>query len=342
MSDLKFRPPIKISIYLTVIQYSALFILLPIVLKFVSWDIYESWDLDLLYSILLVIDICALIVYFTHTEGLIVFTDKRLEGYSFGQFGRSYHFVEWDDIYQVQPHRHYGLPFLLVRYHSSDTPLWLPLFLNNQNQLNLILLEHTTEDSPLHVALLQRDRFKQLSWHSKARKYKSDRSYLESAYTERIYFSFKKCCLYFLSVILLDQLLMTIVLFWIEGGLDRDIFIYAIVIFPVVFFKIIFILMWQLGGKNSYVAIKDDGIEFGSNFFLHSSKYNISWSKIVYVKPCNCLSGQILYLFIEKPINGRNIISVCLPFINKTKFKTAVINKTHPEHPLHQAVIKHL
>lgn len=201
----QFHSSLKKSIYLAIIQYRSLFsILLPILI------IFSSKPLEIL-EILSIASLCLCLVgypaYDIHTRGLIKINSLGLKGYSFGQLGSSNHFLTWNEIEFVEPYRYFGLRFLLLRYYSSATPLWLPLFLNCQPKLNSLILEYTTEDNPLHLALLKRGLFSQVQWHSSIQQYRSDRYILESAYTEKIYNSFKKYCLNLLPGLLLLCLL---------------------------------------------------------------------------------------------------------------------------------------
>ena len=335
MSEIKFRPTLWISFYITAIQYFSISLIL------IAFAIVFAPDRNtfLAAAMLIVMPIMAIsiVTYENHKAGITTFTPTGLASFSFGQLLRSNYSLSWDEIYQVEPYRYFGLRFLLVRFHGADIPLWLPLFLINQTKLSLAILEHTAEDNPLHIALLQETNFSQVPWHSRIKKHKSDRYILESAsaYTDRIYFSFRKYCLFslYLTAICCTPFLLFLLLdwitidkyFWIELG------IVALFLIPA------WAVYWYLA-KQNYIAVRESGIELG----IVSNKFHIPWSEISRVKHLNWIVIEDLCVYSPMSLYGMPYTPIRLSFIDKKRFKAAVMAYAHPENLLYEAVVKYL
>ena len=291
---------------------------------------------------LLFIYLISTVAFETHSDSLITVKHNGFIGYTFGQFIKSQDFVAWYEIYKVEPYRYYGLPFLLVRFHSSDMPLWLPLFLTNQNKLNRAIIERTTEDNPLHVALLQKDSlFKGVPWHSKIKKHKSDRYILERSYAERIDYSFKNLYI-FILLFSLPWIITTIIIenaltqFWVIDMSLVVLFILGMTIFTVKFLII-----------KSYIEIQDTGIEICSELIdRQRTRCFIPWQEIIKVKYSQFWIFSEFHVFIKDYSNSIKFsspaIKISLWLMNPAKFKAAVINQTHADNLLHEAVVKYL
>ena len=328
MPELKFKPPLWISFYITAIQYFFVIIFLPAFQKTISGEN----NIFLLLS--LPIAIVVSVAFVTHAEGLITFTYQGLRGYSCGQFCRGNHILSWDEIYLVEPYRYFGLQFLLVRYHSSDVPLWLPLFFKHQTKLNLLILEQTKKDNPLHAALLQTDSFKHLPWHSRVEKHKSDRYILESSYIDKIHISFKKYCLFWLNFAIIPSI------FILAAFIDKhNLLEIGLVVVTYVFS---FSLLWQLGLKSNYVATTANGIEVGISIAGQVHRFKIPWSEITEVKYYKFWVFEDLCVFSPVSLYGMNYTPIRLSLIDKAQLKTMIIAATHPENPLHEAVVRYL
>ena len=332
MSGLKFRPPLKISVYITLIQYLILVIFLPIVFKLIAWD-------TSIWKCLLIPIVIIIAILFTHSAIDLISVDLGgLIGYSWGQFSKTNHSLKWSEIYQVKPYKYFGLQFLLVRYHGSDTPLWFPLFLKKQHKLNLAILKQTRHDNPLHTALLQLPNFEQVPWYGRVKKHKSDRYILENCYVEKIKFSFLRYCWFLFT----SGVIFCLPMYLLLAGLriDRDCLIMTGI--PFLFLIFVMLLMWYLGFKNNYIAIKDNSMEIGIEFLRQQTKHNIPLSEITKVKYSNYLVIKDLQVFSLVPLYGMSYTPIRLSLINTHKFKTAILKKIHPEHPLYEAAIRYL
>ena len=325
----QFHSSLKKSIYLAIIQYRSLFsIFLPILI------IFSSKPLEIL-DILSIASLCLCLVgypaYDIHTRGLIKINSLGLKGYSFRQLGSSNHFLTWNEIELVEPYRYFGLRFLLLRYYSSATPLWLPLFLNCQPKLNSLILEYTTEDNPLHLALLKKGLFSQVQWHSSIQQYRSDRYILESAYTEKIYNSFKKYCLNLLPG-LLPLCLLNSFMFNFD---------YAYTAITVSFYVFFGLFMWFFGVRSSYLVIKDEGIEMNLKFMGNHNRSFISWIAIERIEYSGSGLFKKMLVFLKEPVDGIDLVSFSVHSLDFLSLRRVVMNQTDLDNPLQQALIKY-
>lgn len=337
MSEVRFCPSLTISVYLAAIQYLAL---LP--LLFVFFAIF-SLNQSIAYSLLVSISIYSIIVYTVatefHSERIVISSCHGLESYSFGQFARSNHFLYWDEIYSVESYRYFGLHFLLIRHHSSDSPVWFPLFLKNQTKLNLSVLENTSQDNLLHTALLENNnKCQQVPWHSRVKKHKSDLYIQKLNSTLRIYFSFKKSFLFFLSL----EIILIIVLLFIFWLCFDSVYQVTELSIILMFQTLVFILIWQLILKNSYIAVNNNSFELNIGFFLSLTKHNIYWSEIKKVKYSNLIILKQFCIFSQNCLYGQPYTPINISLLDTAKFKKAIIDHTKPQNPLYQAVVKYL
>lgn len=325
MPELKFQPPAWIAVYITVVQYLAGLIFAPLLMYFLPWDS------SLCVSLFVFCGLGA-VAREAVTEGLVLGSDRGLRSYTLGQFGKSSHFLHWDEIYRVEPYRYFGLRFLLVRYRSADTPLWLPLFLISQIKLNLLILEHTREDNPLHKALLARNLFHKVPWHSRVKPHKSDRYILESAYTKKISPSFPIYCKFW-SIFLGVPFLLGLLIgrnsldrfFWLDFGIAS------------LFLGFGLVAIWYLLRKNSYIALKYEGIEVHSHF----GESFIPWFAVKEITSHGFGIFQELRIWLKEPVDKINFVPVPIRFIDRYAFKKAIL-ETEMENPLQIAAIKYL
>ena len=334
MVNYTFHPSLKKALYLGIVQYGMTLLILLGLLILLSSEFLKLFDLFLFIGLCLLALIY--VVYDLYTRGLVILTPQGHEGYSFKQLGSSNHFLSWDEIESVEPYRYFGLRFLLIRYYGSATPLWFPLFLKYQIQLNLLILECTFEDNPLHLALLQRGLFKRVPWYSRVQEYKSDRYLLESAYNEKIYNSCGRYCLNFLPLLIL---VLIPNLFIFNFHYDRYFYITTAVL--ALFLSLVILCLWQFGAKDSYLAIKDEGVEINLKFAGNQNKSFISWLEIERVEHYGWGLFEELRFVLKEPIHGFKFITFGIYALNRTKLRRVVMNQTNLDNPLQQAIIKH-
>lgn len=341
MLDFEFHPSFKKAIYLAIVQYKWAIILLPTILLVCS---VRAFNLSqLLLSIFLIFVLCGYVTVDFCNRGLVIFHPQGLEGYSFGFLGTSNHYLFWDEIELVEPYRYFGLPFLLVKYHSASTPLWLPLFLKYQIKLNLLILESTPQDNPLHIALVTEGFFKRVPWYSQVKKHQSDRYILESAYSNKIYNCRNKfflTTLPWLALLLILNLLIFLPEIRRENILGDRYFYQFTLYFVITWIAFIFIL-WQLGVKHSYLAIKDEGIEIFKMLLGNHNKSFLPWDKIERVERLSWGICDEFRFYLKEPIRGINFIPFQIHFLNLTKLRRVVMNQTSLDNPLQQAIIKY-
>ncbi|MEM8781133.1 MAG: rhomboid family intramembrane serine protease, partial [Cyanobacteria bacterium P01_G01_bin.49] len=105
-------------------------------------------------------------VYYYYTS-IITVKSQGILGYDW-RGNRS--FVAWDEIEIVEPYRFFGCKYFRLFFSNSTTPLWIPLFLENQKQFNQTIIERTDQTNPLHLALLNIDTlFAKVPFHGKGK-----------------------------------------------------------------------------------------------------------------------------------------------------------------------------
>jgi hypothetical protein len=142
MSELKFYSSIISSIYCSFASGAYLFLLLPLMTilfntlspskdYIISVFIYYTWSISgfiLLFSLI--------IVYLYP----IRITDRGLRSYNFLGV---YSYVTWAEINRIEPYKFFGLWYLRLFFHNSNAPIWLPLFLQQQEKFNQTIIKLT-------------------------------------------------------------------------------------------------------------------------------------------------------------------------------------------------------
>ncbi|EAZ91641.1 hypothetical protein [Crocosphaera chwakensis] len=169
MSDLKFRSSLWAFIWFTTAPNLWMFISVPF---FVLW--VDSFG-NLKYSVTFVsalfittlLAICIAIAVYYYYVFAITVKSQGILGYN---WVGHYSFVPWDDIKTVEPYRFFCYKYLRVFFSNSTTPLWIPLFLENQKQFNQVIIERTDKTNSLHLALVNIDElFAKVPLHSKGK-----------------------------------------------------------------------------------------------------------------------------------------------------------------------------
>jgi membrane associated rhomboid family serine protease len=78
----------------------------------------------------------------------------RRDGIYGYNFWGNYSMVLWDEIIDIQPIKWLGFPYLKAFFEGSTAPLWIPLFLAEQNKFVAAVVERAPEGNPLRRALL--------------------------------------------------------------------------------------------------------------------------------------------------------------------------------------------
>lgn len=161
-----------------------------------------------------------------------------------------------------------------------------------------------------------------------------------SIFMNKFYFSSKKILL----LCIFSNVTSSIVnIATLSRAIDIDVF-YRVQMFFAFSFIVIFFhtLAWHTGFKKSYVGVNDIGIEITTIVFCKTYKYFIPWSRITKVRYINLLFSKDLYVYGDRDLRYIYPPSIRLSLIDTAKFKAAVIAQTHPENPLHEALIKYL
>jgi hypothetical protein len=337
MLNLKFYCSFWLALYLAAVQYLTLLFLIPIIMGI---NIMDSSFVSLSMFPVLIFCLLFFIAIEDRSLGLITLEEKGISGYALRQFGKSLDFIQWDDIYRVEPYRYYGLPFLLVRYHNSEYPLWLPLFLKSQNKLNFVILERTTTNNPLHIALLLKTHLlKQVPWHSKLKKHKSDRYFLERCYSNIFSFSLQKYALFATCVFLVFLIITVLSHEQIIG--NQYVLIDAIIL--TIFFLISFSFVWYFIFKDFSIEIKNTGIGFCTKSLHKYHQWFVPWAEIIKVEYNRFLLFSEIRVFSQEANEGYfDFSKILLSLINQNKFKATIINNLPVQNILYQVVVRYL
>jgi hypothetical protein len=69
-------------------------------------------------------------------------------------------FVTWDDIEKVKPIRLFGLRYLRLFCNSKKLPLWIPLFLNNVNEFQKLVIQYSNEGNVIREHLDESNKYR--------------------------------------------------------------------------------------------------------------------------------------------------------------------------------------
>lgn len=150
--DLKFRCPLRSSLLLGLVG-SGLFSCLmcaPICILLAPRFRYPAWDVYIILCLLGTL-------LGTLLSGVSAFVYKvsvhrnGIYGYN---FWGNYSMVLWDEITHVEPVKYIGFPYLKVFFEGSTDPIWIPLFLVQQDKFVTVVVEYAPELNPLRRALL--------------------------------------------------------------------------------------------------------------------------------------------------------------------------------------------
>ena len=169
MSDLKFRSSIRSTFLSAILLYSWFFVAIPL---FFWW--IESFG-NLKYSVAFVSTIfssviivfCAIAsIYYTYVFQIKV-KSSGIYAYDFTGNGN---FVAWEEIERIEPYRFVGCKYLRLFFYNSTVPLWIPLFLVEQQKFERAIIQFTAKTNPLHIALLNvNSLFTDIAFHGKSK-----------------------------------------------------------------------------------------------------------------------------------------------------------------------------
>jgi len=69
-------------------------------------------------------------------------------------------FVRWDEIEEVRPIRFFGLRYLRLFCKSIKKPLWIPLFLNNVNEFQKLVIQYSNEGNDIRGHLDESNKYR--------------------------------------------------------------------------------------------------------------------------------------------------------------------------------------
>jgi membrane associated rhomboid family serine protease len=167
MSELKFYSSIISSIYCGFASGAYLFLLLPLMTILINTLTPSKVDIMSVFIYSARSISCFILIYSLVAIYLYPITIKAqgIRGYNFWGV---YSFVAWEEIDRIEPYKSFGLWYLRLFFHNSYAPIWLPLFLQQQEKFNQTIIKFTAPDNPLHQALLnQKKLFERVSFHGK-------------------------------------------------------------------------------------------------------------------------------------------------------------------------------
>jgi hypothetical protein len=150
--NLKFRCPLWSSLLLGLIGSGlfSCFMFAPICILLAPRFRYPAWDTYIM--------LCLLVTLLgTLLSGVFVFVytvSVRRDGVYGYNFWGNYSMVLWDEVTHVKPVKYIGFPYLKVFFEGSTDPIWIPLYLVEQNKFVAAVIEYAPELNPLRRALL--------------------------------------------------------------------------------------------------------------------------------------------------------------------------------------------
>jgi len=139
----KFRP--RIFPYANAMIVPIYIIFIPLwIICFVLIDVESSPELSSFFLLFLLG--CLAIAHATSALSSLCGVKVSQDGVSGSTvWGIKGIFVTWDDIEKVKPIRLFGLRYLRLFYRSKKMPLWIPLFLNNVNEFQKLVMQYSNE-----------------------------------------------------------------------------------------------------------------------------------------------------------------------------------------------------
>ena len=169
MSDLKFRSSLRQAIWIAIAPNLIFFIIIPLCVLWVESFgnlRYPVVWVSLLLLMVFILYVVLVASYFVYSSPLQV----KLTGINGHSIGGNLHFVAWDEIEVIEPYSYFGCKYLRLFFNTSTKPLWIPLFLVHQKKFNQAVIDRTSPENPLHIALSDTNKlFKNVPYHGKGK-----------------------------------------------------------------------------------------------------------------------------------------------------------------------------
>ncbi|MGL5938767.1 MAG: rhomboid family intramembrane serine protease [Waterburya sp.] len=169
MSDLRFRPSLWVSIWITITPNLYFFVLTPFLVMWLASFGNFKYSVMFVSAIFLFIFLISFICFSIYGVYAFQITVNKTGIYGYNILSNG-SFVAWDEIDKIEPYSFFGCRYLRLFFYNSTVPLWIPLFLVNQKQFNQTVIEYSPQNNPLHIALLNIDElFYKIPFHGKAK-----------------------------------------------------------------------------------------------------------------------------------------------------------------------------
>lgn len=133
--------------------------LLSILVSFLIWSVLGGLLIDILIALILgASTFTAIGVIIIGPLSKVTLTSEWLKGYNAFSL---YRFLNWNTITKANKVVFCGLHYYKIFDKEHFLPIWLPLFHDNQAELERLICEYTAPDNPLHRLIKKEQHRKQ-------------------------------------------------------------------------------------------------------------------------------------------------------------------------------------